>query len=136
MRGGFFSNFEAIPLNLAGLHVIPTGESGNGAEVYGTINGLVGRYAAEAVQMEGSVIDPDFRINGCVMGISCEGWDARVYVDIPIDIDVQFRPIYQRDTEDYLVKEWFQRRTLQDPRDSRYSNMGNEELWREYKLLP
>lgn len=124
VRGGFMRNQADAPLNVGELRVIPTGLSGNGAAVFGEVQGMGDRLAAQFVEVEGGGFDPDFTINGCVMGIPCEGFEERSYVEVPLNTEIpvlaQFEPI----------SVWFQRKTMEDPRDSRYSNLGNEELWR------
>ncbi len=124
VRGGFLRNRVDAPLSVGGLSVIPTGNPGNGARVFGEVQGMGDRLAAQFVEVAGGGINPEFTINGCVMGISCQGFEERTYVDVPLNTEI---PVLAKIE---LISVWFKRKTMEDPRDSRYSNLGNEELWR------
>ena len=115
VSGGFWT---APNIDLGGLNM---DESGLGADVSGSVNGFGDRAAAQNVNVLGDGFDPDFLINGCVMGIACEGQEP--HIDPPTLGDLS------RQIAVNLPVVWDSPRALVDPRDIQYSNLGNEELW-------
>jgi filamentous hemagglutinin family protein len=116
-------------LDVSSLSVAPDAQ---GARVFGTVAGASGRNAAPLVT--GASADPDFTINGCVIGIPCfsdlvlppPAQPRSNPPEVPPGDPATFKPlafppvVVVRPPEDT---------SLDDPSTTQFSNFGNEELW-------
>lgn len=130
---GFWRNNINFPLDVGNLFVIPFAQ---GAKVYGRVAGFGDIFASEIVT--GVKGDPRFTINDCTMGVACRIPEKSTFPSnnntFPSNINtlnlpLNFDPLTLGGFE--LISVWEQQKILQDPRDERYSNLGNEELWWE-----
>jgi hypothetical protein len=127
---------ESAALDVASMSV---DKSARGAKLFGSVNGKAGDEAA--LEVAGPVGDADFTINGCVIGVSCEPPDPiddelldppsippQVESNVPGLKDPVANELYVIEPPQLLT--FFDaRQPSSDPRDSQYSNFGNEELW-------
>ncbi len=132
-HSGSFDTGPAGFLIVDGLFVNPNARS---ATLAGTVAGRSDTATAEVVG--GPVDDPNFTINGCVIGVSCI--TAPGLPELPIEAQPQrstgtLVESAQGTTETTLFalppvfSELPQRSPSDDPTQYQYSNMGNEEFW-------
>jgi hypothetical protein len=124
-----FLNSAQGSLDVTSLFVAP---DARGARVFGTVAGASGRQAAPLVT--GAFADPDFTINGCVIGISCIS--VIIFRNGPEDptIEPGGRPTFEPlEFPPIVVERPPEETSLNDPTTTQFSNFGNEELWTEEK---
>ena len=100
-----------------------------GARVFGTVAGRTDIFAS--IRVSGVRGDPRFTINDCIMGTPCGVPNLLSFPSNINNVDLPQEMAPMTFTGLKLVSIWEQQKILQDPRDERYSNLGNEELWRE-----
>ena len=116
-------------LDVSSLSVAPNAQ---GARVFGTVAGASGRNAAPLVT--GAFADPDFTINGCVIGIACfttvlippPAQPRTTPPEVRPGNPATFEPL---DIPPIVVARPPEDTSLDDPTTTQFSNFGNEELW-------
>ena len=127
-----YTGFLNSPQGSLDVTSLSVASNARGASVFGTVAGASGRDAAPVVK--GVSADPDFTINGCVMGLPCfstvllpppaqpRSTPPEVVAGDPAAFEpLNFPPVVvTRPPEDTA---------LDDPSTTQFSNFGNEELW-------
>ena len=124
-----FLNSPQGSLDVTSLSVAPNAQ---GASVFGTVAGASGRNAAPLVT--GAFADPDFTINGCVIGIACfttvlippPAQPRTTPPEVRPGNPATFEPL---DIPPIVVARPPEDTSLDDPTTTQFSNFGNEELW-------